>query len=365
MTKASPHAILRGRLRRKLCPPGGLGLSWAPAGTLGKLHDSPPGQGPLEPREASVSLNPSCAAGKQRHSPPRPAAASSRFGCRLRAARARLARGLLGGGGGGGAGRGGAARPRAKKERAGPGRGAAPGPAPARSAADDDVPGSCFARVLPKTISIVTRSSGSGPCKPEDFGGPAGVDLGQVTLRSPPLLALQNRCASCKVPFVENRPAPRSLGDLQQRAVLPRCLPRAPSPGTLPQHLLSHYLKIILIASSTRSPFFDPPPMLLSSRLPPTLRLVMGGAKEKSGVGGRRGVISTVWSREWRVPMGWMLWATWSITHWHCLHWGYEEGCQHRGALSLHTELRVWKGGDVGLRVMEHLAGWLASIHTS
>lgn len=58
-----------------------------------------------------------------------------------------------------------------------------------------------------------------------------------------------------------------------------------------------------------------------------------------------------------------MLWATWSITYWHCLHWGYEEGCQH---LSLHTELRVWKGGgNVGLRVMEHLAGWLASIHTS
>ncbi|XP_075811005.1 uncharacterized protein LOC142839038 [Microtus pennsylvanicus] len=178
--RGGSHAILRGSLRRKLCSPSVLGLSWAPAGTLGELRDSPPGQGPLEPREASVSLNPSCAAGKQRHSPPRPAAASSRFGCRLRAARARLARGLLGGGGGG-AGRGGAARPRAKKERAGPGRGAAPGPAPARSAADDDVPGSCFARVLPKTISIVTRSSGSGPCKPEDFGGPAGVDLGQTS----------------------------------------------------------------------------------------------------------------------------------------------------------------------------------------
>lgn len=283
VTEAGPHAILRGRLRRKLCSPSGLGLSWAPAGTLGELRDSPPGQGPLEPREASVSLNPSRAAGKQRHSPPRPAAASSRFGCRLRAARARLARGLLGGGGGG-AGRGGAARPRAKKERAGPGRGAAPGPAPARSAADDDVPGSCFARVLPKTISIVTRSSGSGPCKPEDFGGPAGVDLGQVTLRSPPLLALQNRCASCKVPFVENRPTPRSLGDLQQRAVLPRCLPRAPSPGTSPASIITLF-KNYFDRFLHSLPFFDPPCCSLPG-FPPTLRLVMRGAKEKSGVGG-------------------------------------------------------------------------------
>lgn len=71
-------------------------------------------------------------------------------------------------------------------------------------------------------------------------------------------------------------------------------------------------------------------------------------------------MISTVWSREWRAPVAWMLWATWSIIHWHCLHWGYEEGCQHRGALSLHTELRVWKGGGLCRLAGDGALGWVA-----
>lgn len=103
-------------------------------GPRASFQGSPPGQGPLEPGDASVSLNPSCAAGKQRHSPPRPAAASSRLGCRLRAARARLGpraarwrrrRRRRG------AGRRGPAESEERASRAGE-RGAAPGPVAAR-----------------------------------------------------------------------------------------------------------------------------------------------------------------------------------------------------------------------------------------
>lgn len=59
--------------------------------TLGLLWGSSPGQGPRS-RDAPVSLNSSCATGKQRHSPPRPAGGCERArafapGCAPRRAR--------------------------------------------------------------------------------------------------------------------------------------------------------------------------------------------------------------------------------------------------------------------------------------
>ncbi|XP_053055607.1 translation initiation factor IF-2-like [Acinonyx jubatus] len=138
----------RRRPRTKLFSPGLLCPS-RPGRDGGRPACPSEGTGP-RPREASVSLNSSCAVGKQRHSAPRPAggfelARALAPGCAPR--RARSARGLLGGGGGGGAGRGGAARPRREERASRAGRGAAPGPAPTLGGpssflrGDEDVPG--------------------------------------------------------------------------------------------------------------------------------------------------------------------------------------------------------------------------------
>ncbi|XP_069909289.1 uncharacterized protein [Oryctolagus cuniculus] len=146
----------------------------ARAQTVGVRRAPLQSQGP-RPGDASVSLNSSCAPGKQRPSPPRPAGGGERArafapGCAPRRARlgpraVRRRRRQRG------AGRGGAARP-SRGRKSEPGRERRRARSRARSRwggpssllrGDEDVLG-LFSRSprLLKTISIVTRSSGSG-----------------------------------------------------------------------------------------------------------------------------------------------------------------------------------------------------------
>lgn len=314
---------------------------------MGALRAPLEGTGP-RPREASVSLNSSCAAGKQRHSAPRPAG-----GCELARAlapgsapqRARSARGLLGGGGGG-AGRGGAARPRREERASRAGRGAAPGPAPALGGpssflqGDEDVPGlrgfffppqDDFHSNLIKWLNIANLR----------ISAARRLDLSQVTLGS---RSLPLQTAALLPNFLLWKIAqPNAAGVICNSVFLPRCLPRVSS-LLLPQDLLSHYLKKIFFWSSP-SPFMIFP----SLAFPQTSD---GGAGSSRGRGWRAR------SREWRARVGGLRGATWGQLGVACAGLGSRGGLsapgrRNRGTPRLQTSEGGRLGGDGAL-------GWVA-----
>lgn len=148
---------------------------------------------------------------------------------------------------------------------------------------------------------------------------------------------------------MENRPAQRSSGYLQQR--VPSQVPAAaPLPCRSPR-TCDHVIKFFF-CGGLLPPFFVFHISVLFSAFPP--RLVMGARGEVEGGGGWRARF-----REWRARVGWLQWDTLSISGLPALCWGIRECSQHQdgGTPEPHVSRRASEGRRLG---GDGALGWVA-----